>query len=421
MLVGFLTEVRVPASRSSSTRWAGPKTRALYRDALDAAPHAEAWPRSPRSRSAASRPIRCASSTPRTRPTRRRSTDAPTLHDFLDAEDRAHFDGLRRHLDALGTPYTVDPKLVRGLDYYTRTLFEIKGAHEKLGAGSTLVGGGRYDDMLADLGGPQVPAIGFAAGLERLLIASELEVPATVVDAFVAPLGEAAIGAALVLARDLRRARHPLRGRHARHVAQEPAAPGQRAGLAHGAHPGRRRARRRRRAGEGPRGAHAGAHAALAGAARRRRPPHRRLAQRRLPPAGAARGDAREAPESPPPSERCWSRRPPAPRRRAAQLGRPHPPPRNSRRPRPTSPDGRGRGGAAQRLPARLRARDRAARRSARSSRPSSRRRSAATSAPAPLRPRGRWTTVVVPSTRSAAATTGCACYPRCGSSTRAG
>jgi histidyl-tRNA synthetase len=131
--------------------------------------------------------------------------DAPTLHDFLSEEDRAHFDGLRRHLDALGTPYSVDPRLVRGLDYYTRTLFEIKGAHEKLGAGSTLVGGGRYDGMITDLGGPQVPAIGFAAGVERLLIASELEAPAGVVDAVVAPLGAAAVGPGLQLARDLRR------------------------------------------------------------------------------------------------------------------------------------------------------------------------------------------------------------------------
>src|SRR5262249_42877480 len=104
------------------------------------------------------------------------------------------------------TPYQVDPKLVRGLDYYTRTLFEIKGAYEKLGAGSTLLGGGRYDGMVKDLGGPETPAIGFAAGVERLLIASNISVPENVVDVFVAPIGEAAMSAALVLGRDLRRA-----------------------------------------------------------------------------------------------------------------------------------------------------------------------------------------------------------------------
>ena len=112
---------------------------------------------------------------------------------------------LRKYLDALGTPYGVEPRLVRGLDYYTRTLFEITGAPEKLGAGSTLVGGGRYDSMVADLGGPQVPAFGFAAGVERLLIASEFEVPTHVIDALVAPLGSEAATAGLGLARDLRR------------------------------------------------------------------------------------------------------------------------------------------------------------------------------------------------------------------------
>src|SRR5947209_1683404 len=71
-------------------------------------------------------------------------------------------------------------------------------------AGSTLVGGGRYDFMVSELGGPQVPAIGFAAGLERLLIASEVEVAASLIDAVVAPLGDASIRAGLLLARDLR-------------------------------------------------------------------------------------------------------------------------------------------------------------------------------------------------------------------------
>jgi histidyl-tRNA synthetase len=132
---------------------------------------------------------------------------APTILEFLSPEDRAHWDGLRRHLDALGTPYGVDTKLVRGLDYYTRTLFEIKGAYEKLGAGSTLVGGGRYDNMIAELGGPNVPAIGFAAGLERLLIASDIEAPSSVVDVLVAPIGDEALDKALVLGRDIRKAR----------------------------------------------------------------------------------------------------------------------------------------------------------------------------------------------------------------------
>jgi histidyl-tRNA synthetase len=131
---------------------------------------------------------------------------APTIHEFLDDADREHFAALQRHLTALGAPFTVAPKLVRGLDYYTRTLFEIKGAKEKLGAGDTLVGGGRYDGMIEELGGPSTPAIGFAAGLERLLIASELPTDGAIVEAFVAPLGAAAVDHALVLGRDLRAA-----------------------------------------------------------------------------------------------------------------------------------------------------------------------------------------------------------------------
>jgi len=131
---------------------------------------------------------------------------APTILEVLSGEDTAHFAAFRRHLDALGAPYEVAPRLVRGLDYYTRTLFEIKGATAKLGAGDTLVGGGRYDAMVADLGGPSVPAIGFAAGVERLVIASEAADVAGAVDAFVAPLGDATLEYALVLARDLRAA-----------------------------------------------------------------------------------------------------------------------------------------------------------------------------------------------------------------------
>jgi histidyl-tRNA synthetase len=132
--------------------------------------------------------------------------EVPPIADMLSPEDSAHFAGFRRHLDALGVPYEVAPRLVRGLDYYTRTLFEIKGATEKLGAGDTLVGGGRYDGLVAELGGPAVPAIGFAAGLERLVIAGDDPAKAASVDAYVAPLGGAGLDHAVVLARDLRAA-----------------------------------------------------------------------------------------------------------------------------------------------------------------------------------------------------------------------
>jgi histidyl-tRNA synthetase len=132
--------------------------------------------------------------------------DAPAVTDCLSEIDARHFEGLKRNLGALGTPFVVEPRLVRGLDYYTGTLFEIKGARAKLGAGDTLVGGGRYDDMIAELGGPKVPAIGFAAGVERLLIASEAVPASASIEAFVAPLGDAAVGPALLLGKELRNA-----------------------------------------------------------------------------------------------------------------------------------------------------------------------------------------------------------------------
>lgn len=133
--------------------------------------------------------------------------DAPTLHQFLSSDDRAHFDSVRRTLDALGTPYRIDEKLVRGLDYYTRTLFEVKAAKEKLGAGDTVAGGGRYDSLVASLGGPSVPAFGFGAGLERLLIAAEPPAATSVVDVVVAPMGDAAMLPCLTFGRTLRDAK----------------------------------------------------------------------------------------------------------------------------------------------------------------------------------------------------------------------
>lgn len=95
---------------------------------------------------------------------------APSILDFLAPDDVEHFDGLKTSLDALQTPYRVEPRLVRGLDYYTRTLFEVRGRGGDLGAQNALCGGGRYDRLIAELGGPQTPAIGFAMGIERILL-----------------------------------------------------------------------------------------------------------------------------------------------------------------------------------------------------------------------------------------------------------
>ncbi len=130
---------------------------------------------------------------------------APTILDVLSEDDRAHFDGVKRALEALSIPYTVDTKLVRGLDYYTRTLWEIKATSADLGAQSTLSGGGRYDDMVEGLGGPKTPAIGFGMGLERLLVAmGNADEEPSDPPVFIAVLADTGLKPALALASALR-------------------------------------------------------------------------------------------------------------------------------------------------------------------------------------------------------------------------
>ena len=97
--------------------------------------------------------------------------EAPTITSFLTPDDANHFDEVQIYLEALDVPFTLDTALVRGLDYYTRTTFEIISS--KLGAQDALCGGGRYDKLAETLGGKQTPAVGFAAGLERILIAMD--------------------------------------------------------------------------------------------------------------------------------------------------------------------------------------------------------------------------------------------------------
>lgn len=130
------------------------------------------------------------------------SEGAPVLLDCLTTDDRVHFDGFLAALDALGLPYTVNPRLVRGLDYYTRTCFEILANTGDIGSQSAILGGGRYDGMLSGLGGPDIPAIGFAMGLERILLAlgeHSIEEPPL---CSIAPLGaEAAIEGLKIAAR----------------------------------------------------------------------------------------------------------------------------------------------------------------------------------------------------------------------------
>jgi histidyl-tRNA synthetase len=100
--------------------------------------------------------------------------DAPKIGESLCAECEEHFAQVRAHLDSYGVPYTLDPTLVRGLDYYSRTTFEFLGPDESKQA-STICGGGRYDYLVEEIGGPPTPGIGFGAGIERLLLSLELE------------------------------------------------------------------------------------------------------------------------------------------------------------------------------------------------------------------------------------------------------
>ena len=132
------------------------------------------------------------------------SVGAPSILDVLDDADRAHWQGLLGYLDALGVNYVVDPGLVRGLDYYTRTLFEVKTSAGDLGSQNTICGGGRYDGMVKSLGGPDVPAIGFAMGLERVLVAMPEAAAKAGPGAIVLPLTPEGAKKGLVLARELR-------------------------------------------------------------------------------------------------------------------------------------------------------------------------------------------------------------------------
>jgi histidyl-tRNA synthetase len=132
------------------------------------------------------------------------AAEAPSIPDHLTDDDRAHFEGLQDVLTKLGTPFRVEGSLVRGLDYYTRTLFEVLGRGEGLGAQNALLGGGRYDQMVESLGGPGTPAIGFALGLERLLMSMPDAVTEPAIDVFVVAAQPAVRAEAALLARELR-------------------------------------------------------------------------------------------------------------------------------------------------------------------------------------------------------------------------
>ncbi|HAS4276541.1 TPA: histidine--tRNA ligase [Vibrio cholerae] len=131
--------------------------------------------------------------------------DTPQLSDYLDAESKQHFAGLCELLDAAGIEYTVNQRLVRGLDYYNRTVFE--WITESLGSQGTVCGGGRYDGLVEQLGGKPTPAVGFAMGLERLVLMMETLGNTDVrrsVDVYMVTAGEGTMMAGMKLAEQLR-------------------------------------------------------------------------------------------------------------------------------------------------------------------------------------------------------------------------
>jgi histidyl-tRNA synthetase len=131
--------------------------------------------------------------------------EAPVVLDFLCPDCRRHFEQVKGLLDELRLPYAVNPRMVRGLDYYTRTAFEVVAGD--LGAQNAVCGGGRYDGLAEEIGGPSIPAIGFAIGVERLVMLlpeekNYLRYP----DVFLAALGEEALRKGFALAQELRNA-----------------------------------------------------------------------------------------------------------------------------------------------------------------------------------------------------------------------
>ncbi len=183
-----------------------PEARARYREALvDYLAARESQLDEDSRRRLASNPLRILDS--KDANTQALLVDAPKLADYLDDESQTHFDGLKTRLDAAGIPYVINPKLVRGLDYYSKTVFE--WVTDQLGSQGTVCAGGRYDGLVEQMGGKPTPGVGFAMGIERLVLLLETlgKVPESLarqVDVYLCAFGEAAEVAALALSERLR-------------------------------------------------------------------------------------------------------------------------------------------------------------------------------------------------------------------------
>jgi histidyl-tRNA synthetase len=204
LLAELLEELGVKGVRLTISSLGTPETRAEYREELKAYLRAHERRLSPEVRGRIDlNPMRAFDAgDPETRQTMR---DAPKLLDRLTPEDAQHFAEVRVLLDDAGIQYELDPTLVRGLDYYTRTVFEFSS--DALGAQSGVGGGGRYDRLMEQFDGPSTPASGWAAGVERMLLAAaELPVQGELVDLFIALSAADGVRGAFRLAREARRA-----------------------------------------------------------------------------------------------------------------------------------------------------------------------------------------------------------------------
>ncbi|HMA96812.1 MAG TPA: histidine--tRNA ligase [Polyangiaceae bacterium] len=203
MLADFYQRLEIPGVRIQINSIGGTESRLRHREALleFLRPKAESLSEHARERLELN-PLRVLDSKdPRDRAA---SEGAPSVLDYLVEEDQIHWSGLRRALDAMKIEYHVTPGLVRGLDYYTRTLFEITASGGDLGTQNALCGGGRYDKMIEGLGGPSMPAVGFAMGLERLLLALPAQEYPSRPLCFFAPMGTTEIERSLEFAQALR-------------------------------------------------------------------------------------------------------------------------------------------------------------------------------------------------------------------------
>ena len=203
LLSDLLAELEVPGIKLHLASLGSPEVRAEYRDELRAYLHEHETEVSGDVRARIdANPLRAFDA--KDEPTMGVMAGAPKLIDRLSDADSEHFGEVRGLLDAAGIEYEIDPTLVRGLDYYTRTVFAFTA--DGLGAQSEIGGGGRYDGLVAELGGPDTAAIGWAAGIERILLALGEADTAVRSDVFVATAEPAQRPAALALANELRHA-----------------------------------------------------------------------------------------------------------------------------------------------------------------------------------------------------------------------